>query len=124
MGEEVLEGCVAVKSLGAELGSVGSRSEELLLLHMRADKLPMPTREFQFHEVRKWRFDFSWPELKLAVEVQGGVHMIRDRFHRDIQKRAHAIMAGWTVLEVDPESIRSGEAIAWLKALLWERAGL
>lgn len=113
-----------MKSLGAELGIVGSKSEELLLLHMKADKIQLPVREFLFHETRKWRFDFAWPSIKFAVEVQGGCHVIKDRFHRDIQKRAHALMAGWSVLEVDPESVRSGEAIAWLKALLWERLGL
>lgn len=113
-----------MKSLGAELGIVGSRTEELFALHIRADKLPEPVREFRFHETRLWRFDFAWPTMKFAVEVQGGCHSIKMRLHKDIQKRAHALMAGWTVLEVDPEAVRSGEAIAWLKALLWERVGL
>lgn len=113
-----------MKSLGAELGIVGSKTEELLALHIRADKLPEPVREFVFHASRKWRFDFCWPTMWLAVEVQGGVHRIQQRFHGDIIKRAHATLAGWTVLEVDPEAVRSGEAIAWLKALIFERAPL
>jgi hypothetical protein len=30
-------------------------------------------REHRFHPVRKWRFDLAWPELLLAIEVDGGV---------------------------------------------------
>ena len=35
--------------------------------------LPKPLREVGFHEQRKWRFDFAWPERLIAVEVEGGV---------------------------------------------------
>ena len=101
-----------------------STLEETLALHIRAEKLAVPVRQFQFHPERKWRLDFAWPLAHFAVEVQGGVHTIREQFYRDIQKRAHALMAGWTVLEVGQREIHSGQAIAWVKALLWERAQL
>ena len=26
-------------------------------------------QEFKFHPDRKWRFDFAWPEQKIAIEV-------------------------------------------------------
>lgn len=29
-------------------------------------------REFYFHSVRKWRFDFAIPEKKIAIEIEGG----------------------------------------------------
>ena len=29
-------------------------------------------RECRFHTTRRWRFDWAWPEKKLAVEVDGG----------------------------------------------------
>jgi hypothetical protein len=35
--------------------------------------LPKPLREVGFHEHRKWRFDFAWPERLIAVEVEGGI---------------------------------------------------
>jgi very-short-patch-repair endonuclease len=35
--------------------------------------LPEPVHEFRFHPVRKWRFDFAFPDYGVAVEVEGGV---------------------------------------------------
>ncbi len=37
--------------------------------------LPEPEREYRFAQEalgRKWRFDFSWPEYRVAVELDGG----------------------------------------------------
>ena len=30
------------------------------------------TPEYRFHPTRKWRFDYAWPENKIALEVEGG----------------------------------------------------
>lgn len=67
---------------------------------------------------RKWSLDIAWPDKKVAVEVQGMVHRIRDKFRRDIEKRAELMLAGWRVLEVDGASIRDGQAIEWVRRLL------
>lgn len=67
---------------------------------------------------RRWRLDFAWPQLKVAIEVQGMVHRIKGKFKRDIEKRAELMLAGWEVLEVDGESINDGMAIYWAKKLL------
>lgn len=101
-----------------------SAIEETLALHIRADKLEQPIREYAFDAARGWRFDFAWPKLHFAVEVDGEVHRIRERFHSDIHKGARALMLGWAVLHVSGREVRSGEAIQWVKALLWERVGL
>lgn len=29
--------------------------------------------EYRFHPVRKWRFDFAFPSLRLAIEITVGV---------------------------------------------------
>lgn len=34
----------------------------------------MPEREYKFADDRRWRFDFAWPEIKVAVEVEGLSH--------------------------------------------------
>lgn len=39
---------------------------------LAAEKWPFPTREFYFHPVRKWRFDFAWQSQRIAVELEGG----------------------------------------------------
>ena len=37
-------------------------------------KMPVPQTEYRFHETRKWRIDYAWPDVKLAVEIEGGVY--------------------------------------------------
>ncbi|MGI0119640.1 hypothetical protein [Zooshikella sp. RANM57] len=49
-----------------------SKLEATLELHIRGMKLPKPETEYIFHPSRCWRFDFAWPDRKLAVEVEGG----------------------------------------------------
>lgn len=46
-----------------------SPGEELFAFHCKAHKLE-PVREYRFDEVRRWRFDFAWSELKEAVKSQ------------------------------------------------------
>lgn len=36
--------------------------------------LPELVSEYRFHDKRKWRFDFCLPELKIAIECEGGLH--------------------------------------------------
>lgn len=81
-------------------------------------RVPAPQREYQFLAERGFRLDFAWPGQRIAVEVQGMVHRIKGRFRADIEKRALALLAGWRVLEVSGAEIRSGQAIAWLIALM------
>ena len=82
---------------------------------------PDPATELLFHPKRKWRFDYAWEEQKLALEVHGGIHSggrhTRGRgFVEDRAKMNEATLLGWTVLEVTPEHIKSGQFRAWLLA--------
>jgi len=82
---------------------------------------PDPATELLFHPKRKWRFDYAWEEQKLALEVHGGIHPggrhTRGRgFVEDRAKMNEATLLGWTVLEVTPEHIKSGQLRAWLLA--------
>lgn len=81
--------------------------------------IPAPQREFKFHPNRDWRFDYCWPEKKIAVEVQGMPHRIRERFLGDVEKLAMAQIHGWRVLLVAGQDVRSGRAVSWL-VTLWE----
>lgn len=80
--------------------------------------LPEPRRNWFFLNGRDFELDRAWPAMKCAVEVQGMAHRIKGKFQRDIEKRALAMLSGWTVLEVDGASIRDGRAIEWTKQLL------
>ena len=95
-----------------------SRIEAQLELQMRALKLPGWVRNLVFLEHRKFELDFAWPSLKFAVEVDGHVHRIKERFNADHEKHALAMLAGWTVLRVGGQDIRNGSAVTWVETML------
>jgi hypothetical protein len=58
-----------------------------------------PVREHRFHAERRWRFDFAWPSIKLAVEIEGrGRHQTVVGFRNDCEKYNEALRMGWRVL--------------------------
>ncbi len=73
--------------------------------------LPMPLREFTFHDTRNWRIDLAWPDRKLALEVDGEVHRIKGRFVADLEKHQALFLAGWRLLRVSTHQVKSGEAL-------------
>ena len=82
-------------------------------------KFPGYTTELKFHPTRKWRFDYAWEGQKIAVEVHGGVyrqgrHTRGEGFTTDREKMNEAALLGWTVIEVTPEHIKSGQLAKWL----------
>ena len=80
-----------------------NQHERKLLKQITDAGLPAPVVEFLFHPVRGWRFDFAWPELKLAVEYEGAVfvqgrHTRGKGFVEDCEKYNAAVLLGWRVL--------------------------
>src|SRR5690348_4551578 len=77
---------------------------------MMHGKGPQPVREFKFHPVREWRFDFAWPHKLVAVEIHGGTHgrgrhVTGKGFHGDCQKQNAAVRRGWRVLAFTTEDV-------------------
>ena len=61
-----------------------------------------PVQEYRFHPVRRWRFDFAFPEHKVAVEIEGGTfaksrHTTGTGYEKDCEKYNSAILNGWRV---------------------------
>ena len=87
-----------------------------LPMQLRACGLPVPVGEYRFAPPRRWRFDYAWPDLKLAVEVDGGI-WTRGRHTRgagvlkDNEKLNTAVLNGWRVLRVTPTQVCDGSAI-------------
>ncbi len=94
-----------------------------LAIHCRARGIPEPVREHKFRSDRKWRFDWAFPSLMLAVEQEGivypkkgqgghllGRHVSIKGFKADIEKYMAAFEDGWTVLRCLPSDIASGRA--------------
>jgi very-short-patch-repair endonuclease len=99
----------------------GNDPEEELAGQMRMVGLPTPDRQFRFHLTRKWRADFRWPTL--IVEVDGGAyihgrHTTGRGYEDDRERDAEAMMMGYRVLRVTPKQVTSGQALAWIEALL------
>ena len=61
-----------------------------------------PVAEFRFVPDRLWRFDYAWPALSVAVEIEGGVwsagrHVQPLGFTEDCRKYNRAAADGWLV---------------------------
>lgn len=86
--------------------------------------LPDPVPEFRFDVHRRWRFDYAWPEKKLAVEIEGGVwsggrHVRGKGYEKDCEKYNRAVVLGWRVLRFTTGMVESGEAMATLEEVFW-----
>ena len=101
-----------------------SELEELLAFQMRAAGLPEPEREYRFHEKRRYRADFAWPDHRLLVEVEGGIwrgkggHNTGRGILRDIEKGNLAASNKWLLLRFAPEHINSGDALTTIEDIL------
>lgn len=79
----------------------GSSKEDALAAALEARRMPgeVMVREHRFHPSRKWRFDFAWPSMKLAVELDGrGRHQTVKGTRDDCAKHNAAVILGWRVL--------------------------
>ena len=102
-----------------------SQLEDLLLLQIRAAGLPEPEREVKAIPGRRFRWDFCWPDYKLAAEVQGGTftygrHSRPAGYHADCEKANLATLAGWRVLRFDRTMVEDGTALRMIEAALRE----
>ena len=105
-----------------------SELEEALSHQIAVLNLPAPVREYRFAAelvgtqkgvrarlvnagLKDWRFDFAWPDLMIAVEVEGitrwgrnkngsmklGRHQTSTGMEGDLRKYDKAMGLGWTV---------------------------
>ena len=100
-----------------------SRGELILSTDLKNIGIPYPEVEYKFHPTRRWRFDFAWPDQKLAVEVEGGVfsngrHSRGKGFTEDCVKYNQAVILGWRVLRFTTSQITQNEAVDIIKSAL------
>jgi very-short-patch-repair endonuclease len=98
--------------------------EATLALHLRAAGLN-PEPEYQFHRPRRWRFDFAFPDQKVAIECEGGTwtngrHTRGKSFAMDCEKYNQASLDGWTLLRFTGDMITDGTALQTIEAALNE----
>ncbi|GIV86606.1 MAG: hypothetical protein KatS3mg054_0635 [Chloroflexus sp.] len=82
-------------------------------------------REYRAVPERRFRWDFALPDVRVLVEVQGGIWMRERTGHtsgrgvrRDCEKANLAALHGWRTLFFTPDMVRSGEAIAMIERII------
>ena len=92
----------------------------LMEKHLRELKLSFE-REVQFHPIRKWRWDYTLPEHRISIEIEGGFyrgisgHSSITGIQRDIDKHNHGVMLGWRTLRFSTADVLRGRARAFLQ---------
>lgn len=102
-------------------------TSDLFTRLVKSDLKIEAVKEYKFHDVRKWRFDYAIPAAMIAVEVEGGVFKKRSfvgkdgfietttggrhtsgvGFLKDMEKYNTATSLGWRILRVTPDTLLS-----------------
>jgi very-short-patch-repair endonuclease len=108
-------------------------AERMFAFQCRAMKLPAVSAQFTMPrpgvftpKTRKqstWVFDFAFPELKLLVEIDGGIWIGGAHGHplditRNMTKQNDATLAEFALLRFTPAEVKSGHAIAFTQRVL------
>lgn len=105
-------------------GSKLERRFAVILLSAR-QAIPPAEREYRFAPPRKWRFDFAWPAVRVAVELDGmylGAGGGRHFEGADREKLAAAERMGWLVLHfTKPMLVSSAGVVEQVAAVLAAR---
>ena len=102
-----------------------SEGEILLAKQIKLIGFPEFKEEFKFLDDRRFRFDFAWPDKKVAVEVEGGVysnsrHTSGSGFTKDCEKYNLAAANGWSVYRFTTEMVKNGKAVEFLSYNVFE----
>lgn len=84
-----------------------------LAWRLYAPDAPEPVEQLRFCPGRRWAFDFAWPDVMLACEIDGGQwqpHGGRHNTDADRDKLNHAAALGWRVLRFSAAMLRDPEA--------------
>lgn len=90
---------------------------------LESEGLPIPEAEFQFAHPRRWRFDWAWPEQKLALECQGGTwtggrHVRGAALLKEWEKLNSAAVLGWRLLYCQPSDLIKTNTMQLIKRAL------
>lgn len=83
-------------------------------------------KEYKFHQTRKWRFDYAFPFLMIAVEVDGGVwtggrHINPAGYINDMEKLNTAASMGWLVLRITTDDRFTSKTFDLIKQTIEHR---
>jgi very-short-patch-repair endonuclease len=93
---------------------------DLFITICRIDLGIETVKEYKFHPVRKWRFDYAVPAHKIAIEVEGGAwthgrHTRPQGFINDIEKYNAATLLGWRIFRTTPDDLYKTKTLTLIK---------
>lgn len=102
------------------------KSEAHILLEIHLKELGLTfVPEFQFHDTRKWRFDYVIPNQSpsaptVAIEIDGGVwtqgrHTRGQGYLGDLEKFREAAAMGYAVYRFSTQEVLNGKAREFIK---------
>jgi hypothetical protein len=104
----------------------------LRLWGMMYPDLPMPKRDYAFYAGRRWKYDFAWPSLKVAVELHGGGgksrHTTVAGHAKDCEKMNAGAATGWRLLQYNVIRLKNdmagivGEVAELVQSAILDRA--
>lgn len=86
--------------------------------------IPQPLMEYYFAKPeRAWRFDFAWPEYRVALECEGGVwvkgrHTRGKGFIEDCAKYNKGTLLGWRIFRVPSSQLETMATVHMIKQAL------
>lgn len=102
-----------------------SQLEETLYSEIEKAGLRLPDREYRFHPTVKWRFDFAYPDMRVAIEIEGGTwrgtrsrHSNPIGYEKDCIKYNEATIMGWRVYRFTGGMVRDGRALDMIRRVL------
>ena len=106
-----------------------TKLEQSLTAQLERIDVPEWVEEYKFHSIRDWRFDFAWPDLQIAVEVEGLIHNATQGGHQTMkgytancEKYNEATLWNWQVYRFTNPMVKSGEAAVLIQRALTRRA--
>lgn len=116
---------------GAGARGAGSPLEHELTGHLLVMQL-RPELQFRFHPERRWRLDFAFPDVRVGVELDGGIFAAENGGEigkhargagrcADMEKRNAAAELGWLILNYGPPHVRTGEAALQIERIITAR---
>lgn len=89
---------------------------------MNSDMQSHCREEHEFCDDRKWRFDFCWPQLHVAVEIDGfGYgHQAQQQMAADNEKANRAVAMGWRVFRYNSRQLGSKRGVEEAVDQVWE----
>jgi hypothetical protein len=94
---------------GIDRSEVTDTDMELLVLGLiREAGLPEPVLHHEVYDGDRFvaEVDLAYPELMIAIECDGSVHLVEEVRDRDLHRQNDLVLSGWVVLRFSYERVR------------------